>query len=540
MSSIPSFSKKISVGKESRDAIYKGVKILTDLVGSTLGPGGRFICIKRTQHPMDVPFLTKDGKTVAESVFLADEFEDAGAAMVKDVSIQTCKEAGDGTTTAAVLAHSMFKQGLDAIEAGANPVLLKKGMDAAVQAAVEKLKAMAVPVSDEDVAKVAMISANGDKEMADLVSAAVIRAGKNGAVELSYSNTVETKIRVVDGCQLLSGWASPQFITDPRLEEALLENPYILIINKKLQSINEMVESKGGKKSMMEQISDQQRSLLIICDDVQGEALAQLAYNKVRGVLKVCAIRTPGYKDAGREILEDVAALTGATVITDDLGMKLSSIGFEHLGQAGMVKVGQQVTTILDGKPDPARLAARIEGIQMAQQRETDQAEIERLQLRLSHISGGVVTIMVGGKTELEVREKFYRAEDAMHAVQVAREQGTLPGGGVALVRAAEPIPVEAEPTDYQKGMEIVKRAMMEPIQKISLNAGYDPKEVLVKVAFKELNLGFNAQSGQYGDLREMGVIDPLKVVLSALTSAESIASNMLLTEGMIVPPSAS
>ena len=498
---------------------------------------------------MDVPFLTKDGKTVAESVFLADEFEDAGAAMVKDVSIQTCKEAGDGTTTAAVLAHSIFKQGLDAIEAGANPVMLKKGMDAAVQAAVEQLKAMAQPVSDEDVMKVARISANGDEEMANLVATAVTRAGKTGVVELSFSNSTETSIRVVDGCQLLAGWASPTFITDPRLEEALLENPYILIIGKKLQSISEMLESKLGVKPLLEQISDSQRPLLIICDDIQGEALATLTFNHKRGVLKCCAIRTPGYKDAGREILEDVASLTGATVITDDLGMKLSSIGFQHLGQAGTVKVGQQITTILDGKADAVRLAERIEGIQLAQQRETDQAEVERLQLRLSHLAGGVVTVLIGGKTELEVRERYYRAEDCMHSTQVAREQGTVPGGGVALLNCCHiKCMGQGNHKDFMTGFRIVQDAMLEPIQKIAHNAGFDPDVVLKDVMAPDLsdptiaprNYGFNALTGHYGDLREMGVIDPLKVVLSALTSAESIASNMLLTEGMIVPPTIS
>ena len=533
---MPSFAKKISHGKDSRDKIYAGVRIISDLVASTLGPGGRFVCIKRTQHPLDVPFLTKDGKTVAESVFLEDEFEDAGAQMVKDVSLQTCKEAGDGTTTAMVLAHAMFKAGLEAIENGANPVFLKKGMDAAAQAACSHLKAMAQPVSDDDVVKVALISANGDREMAELVSAAVVRAGRTGVVELSFSNTTVTSIRVVDGCQLLSGWASPAFITDERLEEAVLENPYVLIVAKKLQSIQEMTVPKNGQKPLLEQISDQQRSLLIVCDDIQGEALAQLCYNKVRGVLKVCAIKTPGYKNAGREILDDVAALTGATVITDDLGMKLSGIGFEHLGQAGTVKVGEQVTTILDGKCDPIRLQDRMEGIRSAQERETDQAEVERLQLRLSHLSGGVVTVLIGGKTELEVREKYYRAEDAMHAVQVAREQGTVPGGGIALLRASVAAMDHQNQKDFDRGNIVVCRAMVEPIRKIVSNAGFDPDKVVTDASAKKGSYGFNALTGEYGNMREMGILDPVKVVLSALQSAESIASTMLLTEGLIVP----
>lgn len=536
---MPSFHRLTNHGKDSRAKIFSGMQILCDLVSSTLGPGGRFICIRRTNHPMDVPFLTKDGKTVAESVVLLDAFEDAGATMVKDVSIQTCKEAGDGTTTAAVLAFSIFKQGLEAIDAGANPVMLKKGMDAAVVAACQALTELATPVTDEDLPKVAAISANGDQEMAELISAAIIRAGSTGATALSFSNDTETKVQVVDGLQLLSGYASPAFKTDEKNGECVLENPYILIVNKKLQDISEMLEMKNGQKPLLEQISDQSRSLLVIADDIQGQALATLTFNKARGVLKCCAIRTPGYKEAGREILDDVAVLTGATVISDDLGMKLSSIGFEHLGQAGTVKINAQTTSILEGKCDPARLQARVEGIQTSQSRETDQAEIERLQQRISQLSGGVVVIQVGGKTELEVKEKYYRAEDAMHAVRAAREGGIVPGGGVALVRCAE-VPITdklMENKDFKTGTEIVSIAMMQPIQRIAGNAGFDGNDVLRETTSKPGNYGFNALTGEFGDLKEMGVIDPVKVVLSALRNAESIASNMLLTEGMILPP---
>jgi chaperonin GroEL len=543
MASPLSFYKLTNHGKESRDRIYAGVKVLTDLVSSTLGPGGRFVCIKRSGHPLEVPFLTKDGKTVAESVFLKDEFEDAGAQMVKDVSVQTCKESGDGTTTAAVIAESIFKQGLDAIEAGANPVMLKKGMDSATESACDFLRKLATKVEDEDIRKVATISANGDEYMADLVATAVIKAGKTGAVELDYSNTTETKIQVVDGCQLNSGWISPTFVTDPKTGEALLSNPYILLFDKKLQSISEMLQPQKGEKPLLEQISDQQRPLLIIAEDIQGEALATLTFNKVRGVLQSCAIRTPGYKEAGREILEDIAALTGATVISDDLGLKLSSIGFQHLGQAGTVKVGQSSTSILDGKSDSGRLNDRIEEIQAAQARETDQMQIERLQLRLSRLSGGVVVIRIGGYTTLEVEEKKYRAEDAMHAIRAALEMGIVPGGGIALVRATGSfIPLQqsaedyANRTDFEKGQSIVGRAMLEPVMKIASNAGFNPEEVLLKVHFKEGSYGFNALTGEYGDLKEMGIIDPLKVVLSAFRNAESIASNMLLVEGMILP----
>jgi chaperonin GroEL len=532
-----SFNKLHCVGEETREHLFKGVNIVGDLVSATLGPGGRLICIKRTQHPADVPFTTKDGKTVAESIFLKDEYQDAGAQMVKDASIQTCKEAGDGTTTSALLAQSMFNYGLEAIKQGANPVILKKGMDRAAHDAIVALKKTATPVEGDDIRRVAIISSNGDEFLADLVSTAVIKAGKIGAVELSFSNTTETHVQVVEGCQLLSGYTSRTFITDPKTEESILDNPYILIINKKLQDISEMLEVKVQSKPLLEQISDQQRPLLIIADDIQGQALATLTFNHARGVLKCCAIRTPGYKEAGREVLEDIAVLTGATVISDDLGLKLSSIGFEHLGQAGTVKVGSQVTSILDGKANPARLQARIENIQLAQQRETDQAEIERLQLRLSQLSGGIVVIRIGGATELEVKERYYRAEDAMHATRAAVEDGIVPGGGVALLRASQDIEQSGAHIE-DIGYSIVCKAMMEPLKKIAANAGYDPGYTLQDVALLgNSSYGFNAITGKLGDMKEMGILDPVKVVVSALKNAESIASQMLICEGLVLPP---
>jgi chaperonin GroEL len=441
-----------------------------------------------------------------------------------------------------VLAESIYKQGLDAIEAGANPVMLKKGMDAATAAACGALSKLATPVEGDDIKKVALIAANGDETMADLVSAAVIKAGKTGALSIGESNTTETKVQVVDGCQLDSGWISPRFVTDEKLGEAILENPYILIFDKKIQSLSEMIQPQRGEKPLLEQISDQQRSLLVIAEDVGGEALAMLTFNKVRGVLQSCAIRTPGYKEAGREILEDIAALTGATVISDDLGLKLSSIGFQHLGQAGLVKAGQSTTSILDGKSDPQRLQARMEEIQAQQGRETDQMQVERLQLRLSRLSGGIVVIRIGGFTPLEVEEKKYRAEDAMHAVRASLEQGIVPGGGVALLRASQDITrggmlVWRKETDEDKGWNIVRDAMKQPVYRIAANAGFNPDHVSKKVSRGREDFGFNALTGEYGDLREMGIIDPLKVVLSAFRNAESIASNMLLTEGMVVPP---
>lgn len=532
MSNLPSFAKLINHGDESRSKIYAGVKVLADLVSSTLGPGGRLICIHR---PMDVPFLTKDGVTVAKEVYLSDEFEDAGAQMVKDASSRTCDEAGDGTTTAAVLAHSMFKQGLDAIAGGANPVMLKKGMDAAVEVACYALKQMATKVEGEDIRRVAAISANGDQEMADLVSAAVVQAGTDGVVVIDESHTLETKIQVIDGCQLNTGWISPRFITDEKLGESVLEKPYLLLIDKKLQSISEMLP-------FLEKVSDENRSILVIAEDLQGEALATLVFNKVNGVLRSCAIRTPGYKEAGREILEDIAALTGATVIGDDLGLKLSSIGFEHLGQAETVKVSQIATSILGGKSDTQRLQERMEEIRAGIARESDQSQRERLQARLSRLGGGIVVIRVGGASALEVEEKKYRAEDAMHATRAAIEGGIVPGGGVALVRASMFVHSRVDAftgnKDRDQGMEIVCTAMKEPIQKIASNAGFDPTEAIGPVlASKHPNLGFNALTGNHGDLKEQGVIDPVKVVLSALRNAESIASVMLVTEGMIVHP---
>lgn len=531
MAGYQSFAKLINHGQESRDKIYAGVKVLADLVSSTLGPGGRLICIHR---PMDVPFLTKDGVTVAKEVFLLDEFEDAGAQMVKDASSRTCDEAGDGTTTSAVLAHSMFKQGIDAVKAGANPVMLKKGMDAAVAEATEYLKSIATKVSGEEIRKVATISANGDEEMASLVAEAVIAAGSDGVVSITESHSTETKISRTDGVQLNSGWISPYFVTDQKTGEAVLEKPYILLIDKKLQTIVDMLP-------FLQKIQEQGRPILIVAEDVSGEALAILAHNKAAGRFISCAIRTPGYKEAGREILEDIAAITGATVIGDELGMKLSSIGFEHLGQAKTVRVSQTITSILDGKVNVARLSDRMEDIRKAESRESDQAQRERIRMRLSRLSGGIVVIQIGGVTPLEVEEKKYRAEDAMHAVRAAMEEGIVPGGGVALIKASHSIKLSVLPeefNDISKGRQIVYLAMLEPIQKIALNAGFNPQEVCDKVrASTEPSFGFNALTGEYGDLVAAGVIDPVKVVLSALRNAESIASVMLLTEGQIVHP---
>lgn len=526
------FSKLINHGKDSRAKILAGTFKLYDLVSSTLGPGGRFVAIKRSAHPLDVPFLTKDGKTVAESIFLSDEFEDAGAAMVKDAAIQTCKEVGDATTTATVLAYHIYKQGIEAIEAGANPVFLKKGMDIAVQEASETIRDMKTDVVGDDIQKVSRISANGDAEMADLVAKAVVLAGQNGTVEISRSDTTETKIKQVDGCQLNSGWITPRFITDEKTAEAVLEKPYILLFDKKIQSIVDMLP-------FLEKLQETGRPLLLMAENVEGEALAVLVHNKVQGRFVSCAVRTPGYKEVGRELLEDIAALTGATVIGDDLGLKLSSIGFEHLGEADLVKVGQEYTSILGGHANVQRLQDRVAEVQSAKSRETDQSQLERLQLRLSRLSGGIVVLQIGGATQLEVEEKFYRAEDAMHAVRAAIEGGIVPGGGVALFRAAMSMRGFTHGNkDVAKGFRIVMNAMKEPIKKISSNAGYDPEESIgPTLASKNPNLGFDALTGEHGDMKEMGIIDPAKVVLAALKNASSIASNMLLTEGMVVPP---
>ena len=522
------YEKLISLHDDTRDKLLAGLQILYDLVSATLGPGGRFICVHRAA---DWPFTTKDGKTVAEEVFLHDEFQNAAAQMVKEVSIETCRETGDGTTTACVLAYHIFKDGIQAVKAGANPVTLKKGMDAATHQALAFLEKLATPVVGEDIRRVAAISANGDQEMADLISSAVVKAGRTGAVTLDYSHDTETKIQVVDGCQLDTGWVSPQFITDPKLGECVLENPYILLIDKKLQSIDGMWE----RGSLLEKISDANRSLLLVCENIEGQALATLVYNKTRGALKCAAVRTPAYKEAGRELLEDIAALTGATVIGDEMGLKLSSIGFEHLGQAGTVKISQTQTSILDGIPVPERLQTRIEHIQAAQLREPDQMRVEHLQLRLSRLSGGIVVVRIGGNTPLEVEEKKYRAEDAMHATRAAIEKGIVPGGGVALLRASQSLEcTSTQSKDYDQGYVIVRNALEQPIKKIASNAGYDGDQVWGNVVKELGSFGFDALTGTFGDMKENGIVDPVKVVLSALKNAESIATNMLLIEGMI------
>jgi chaperonin GroEL len=527
----PSFAKRINHGADSRESILKGVNILADLVESTLGPGGRFICIHR---PMSKPFLTKDGVTVAREVFLQDEFEDAGAQMVKDVASKTCNEAGDGTTTATLLARTIYSEGLKATRAGANPVILKKGMDFAVSHALVALKNLSHQVTDEEVVKIATISANGDGFIGGLVSKAVLKVGTDGVVVVGKSHSSETKLEMVDGCRFWQGWINPYFITNAERQEALLDNPYILIFDKKLVALQPMLP-------FFEKIAKQKRSVLIIAENIEGEALSILVNN--RQALQTVPVKAPGYAVDRSTQLEDIAILTGATVITDALGLRLEEIGFEHLGNATSVTVGKEFTTIIEGAGSPAKIQARISELRSAVDMEQDQGTKEKLQDRLSKMSGGLAIIRVGGASELEVEERCYRVEDAMHATRAAIEEGIVPGGGVALLRVAltlEPKELwEGKHKDFMAGLRIVQDAMLMPIQKIASNAGFDPLEVLSKVRSftAHPNSGFNALTGEYGDLKDQGIIDPAKVVRSALSNAESIASLMLVTEGMIVHP---
>lgn len=516
----------LAFGHDSRTKLLDGVRKAVKLVGATLGPGGRLILIWRFPHP---PFYTKDGVTVFEDIVLDDPFEDAAVQIAKKVSRKTCNEGGDGTTTAAVLTLALLEAGMEAVEAKANPVHLKKGIDAAVEAAIAKLSEMKQEATDEDIRKVARISANSDPELADHVSQAVITAGKDGAVVIDSSEGLETYVQAAQGCELFTGWVSNLFVTDQKTATSALEDCYVLLLDKKFQSIADMLPLINDLCSTSTSGS---KPLFVISETLEGEALATLAAGHVQKNMRCCAVKTPGYKEAGRELLEDIASLTGATVISDELGLSYRDIRREHLGRAQTVKVTQTTTTIVGGHANYEKLEDRKEEIRLALEREKDPSQQDRLQQRLSRLGGGVQVIRIGGSSEVEVLEKAYRAEDAMHAVRSAQKSGIVEGAGMALSRASGALQLEGN-KDFMAGVAIVKQAMTRPRDLILENAGYKPEEVLAEMP---QGYGFDAMLGKYGDLRSMGIVDPFLVVSQALRNAASVAGSMLLTEGAIVP----
>lgn len=529
-------AKQITLGEQSRAAILRGVNKLADTVKITLGPKGRNVVLDKKYGS---PTITKDGVTVAKEIELKDAMENMGAQMVREVASKTSDVAGDGTTTATVLAQAIFREGVKTVAAGANPMALKRGIDKAVERATREIKKMAKPVTGDMIAQVGAISANGDDTIGRLIAEAMQKVGKEGVITVEESNTIETLLEVVEGMQFDRGYVSPYFVTDAETMEAVLENPVVLLIEKKISSMRDLLP-------ILEQVAKLGRPILIIAEDVEGEALATLVVNKLRGTLGVAAVKAPGFGDRRKAMLEDIAIVTGAKVITEDLGIKLENVMLEELGNARKVTIDKDITTIIDGGGDPRDLQARVTTLKAQIEDSSSAYDREKLQERLAKLVGGVAIIRVGAATETELKEKKARVEDAMHATRAAVEEGIVPGGGVVLIRAAkvldkfDPFATYNEDQgagdpDEQIGVNIVKRALEEPLRQIVANAGKEGAVIVERVrSEKNPNIGYNVATEKFEDLVAAGVIDPAKVTRSALQNAASIAGLMLTTEALI------
>jgi chaperonin GroEL len=516
-------AKALTYNTTARAALKAGVDKLADAVKATLGPKGRNVVIDRK---FGAPLVTKDGVTVAKEIELKDPIENMGAQMVREVSSKTSDQAGDGTTTATVLAQAILREGLKNVTAGANPTELKRGIDAAVEAVCANLKAMAVPVQGkDDIAQVGAISANNDKKIGDLIADAMDKVGKDGVITVEESKGNETYVDTVEGMQFDRGYLSPYFVTNPDAMLVELEDPFILIYDKKVGSMRDLLP-------VLEKVVQSGRPLLIIAEDVEGEALATLVVNKMRGVLKVAAVKAPGFGDRRKAMLEDIAILTGGTVISEETGFKLENAGVEHLGHAKRISIDKDNTTIVDGAGDPAAIKGRVDQIRKQAEDTTSDYDREKLQERLAKLAGGVAVLHIGAATEVEMKEKKARVEDALHATRAAVEEGIVPGGGVALLRSMALIKDLKLEGDQKVGAEIVRRSLEEPIRQIVANAGLEGAIIVQEVLSKsDVNYGFNCASETYGDLKAMGVIDPAKVTRTALENAASVAGLMLMTE---------
>ena len=529
-------AKQIVHGGESRAAILRGVNKLADAVKITLGPRGRNVVLDRKYGS---PTITKDGVTVAKEIELKDSMENMGAQMVKEVASKTSDVAGDGTTTATVLAQAIFREGVKTVAAGANPMALKRGIDKAVERATAEIKKIAKPVKGEMIAQVGTISANGDLTIGELIAEAMNKVGKDGVISVEDSQTMETTLEFVEGMQFDRGYLSPYFVTDPESMEAVLENPVILISEKKISSMRDILP-------VLEQAAKQGKPMLIIAEDVEGEALATLVVNKLRGTISVAAVKAPGFGDRRKAQLEDIAVLTGGKVISEDLGLKLENVKLEDLGSAKKVTIDKDNTIIIDGAGNTDDLQGRVKTLKAQLEDTTSDYDREKLQERLAKLVGGVAVIKVGAATETELKEKKARVEDAMHATRAAVEEGIVPGGGVALLRAAKALDkfkifeanedgVVAGDVDEQIGVTIVKRALEEPLRQIVQNAGKEGAVIVEKVrAERNSNFGYNAATDTFEDLVAAGIIDPAKVTRCALQNAASIAGLMLTTEALI------
>jgi chaperonin GroEL len=524
-------AKQVIHGEDSRAAILRGINQLADAVKITLGPKGRNVVIDKK---FGSPTITKDGVTVAKEIELKDALENMGAQMVREVASKTSDVAGDGTTTATVLAQAIFREGVKTVAAGANPMALKRGIDKAVEHATAAIQKLAKPVKGDAIAQVGTVSANGDQTIGNIIAEAMNKVGKDGVITVEESKTMDTSLEVVEGMQFDRGYLSPYFVTDPERMEAVLDNPLILINEKKISSMKDLLP-------LLEQVAKLGKPMLIIAEDVEGEALATLVVNKLRGTLNIAAVKAPGFGDRRKAMLEDIAILTGGKVISEDLGIKLENVKLEDLGRAKKITIDKDNTTIVEGAGKQYDIEGRVKTLRAQIDDTTSDYDREKLQERLAKLVGGVAVIKVGAATETEMKEKKARVEDAMHATRAAVEEGIVPGGGVALVRAAkalEKFQVNAEGTgdpDEQIGVNIVRRALEEPLRQIVQNAGKEGAVVVERVrSEKNENIGFNAATETFEDLVKAGVIDPAKVTRTALQNAASIAGLMLTTEAMV------
>ena len=519
-------AKDVRFGDEARNKMLKGVNVLANAVRVTLGPKGRNVILDKS---FGAPLITKDGVSVAKEIELEDKFENMGAQMVKEVASKANDEAGDGTTTATVLAQNIINEGVKAVAAGMNPMDLKRGIDKAVVAAVEQLKALSQPCADSKaIAQVGTISANSDDEIGQIIASAMDKVGKEGVITVEEGQGLANELDVVEGMQFDRGYLSPYFINNQEAGQVELDNPYILTVDKKISNIRELLP-------VLEGVAKSGKPLLIIAEDVEGEALATLVVNNMRGIVKISAVKAPGFGDRRKAMLQDIATLTGGTVISEEIGMELEKAGLEELGTAKRVVITKDNTTIIDGAGEQAAIDGRVKQIRQQIEEATSDYDKEKLQERLAKLAGGVAVIKVGAATEIEMKEKKHRVEDALHATRAAVEEGVVPGGGVALVRvAAKLVDLRGANEDQNHGIKIALRAMESPLRQIVDNAGEEPSVVVNQVKSGTGNYGYNAASGEYGDMLEMGILDPTKVTRSALQFAASVGSLMITTEAMV------
>jgi chaperonin GroEL len=518
-------AKQITYGDESRQAILRGVNRLADAVKVTLGPKGRNVVLDKK---FGSPLITKDGVTVAKEIELKEPLENMGAQMVREVASKTSDVAGDGTTTATVLAQAIYREGSKNVTAGANPMELKRGIEKAVTVITEKLKELSKPVKGKMIAQVGTVSANNDETIGKIIAEAMEKVGKDGVITVEEAKSMDTTLEVVEGMQFDRGYLSPYFVTDPERMECVLENALVLIHEKKISSMKDLLP-------VLEQVAKLGKPLLLIAEEVEGEALATLVVNKLRGTLQVCAVKAPGYGDRRKAMLEDIAILTGGKAITEDLGIKLENLKLDDLGKAKKITIDKDNTTLVEGSGKPQAIEGRVKQIRTQVEETTSDYDREKLQERLAKLVGGVAVIKVGAATETEMKEKKARVEDAMHATKAAVEEGIVAGGGVALLRCQKAVEAIKASGDVKVGVDIINRALEEPLRQIAQNAGFEGAVVVARVReAKSAEEGFNAQNEEYENLVEAGVIDPTKVVRSALQNASSIASLLLTTEALV------